>query len=224
MYALKERRCYLIGKTFKVITDHKSNSFLQEQSTLTPQRARWAEFLQNVSIEWVWAPGRTNPADPLSRHPQFSGSSGAGGVARAMGVGVTAGAIALPSSSREEAVWLRRVREASLVDPWLNRRQNRRKVTLNDGLYYKGSRVYVPSHHVDKDGDEYNLRREVLENMRGPPVVGHPGRDRTLELVSRSWWWPGIADDVRAFVAHCDSCQHVKASTHLPAGLLHPCT
>ena len=222
MYALKEWRCYLLGNSFKVVTDHKSNSFLQEQSTLTPRRARWAEFLQNFSIEWVWAPGRKNPADPLSRHPDFQGTSGTKGVAGAMGVGVTAGAITLPSCSREEEVWLSRVREASLVDPWLHRRQNRRKVTFKDGLFFKGSRVYVPAHHVDQDGEEYNLRREVLENLHGPPVVGHPGRDRTLELVSRSWWWPGITEDVKDFVAQCDSCQRVKASSQLPAGLLHP--
>jgi Reverse transcriptase (RNA-dependent DNA polymerase)/RNase H-like domain found in reverse transcriptase/Integrase zinc binding domain/Chromo (CHRromatin Organisation MOdifier) domain/gag-polyprotein putative aspartyl protease len=222
MYALKEWRCYLLGKSFKVITDHKSNSFLQEQSTLTPRRARWAEFLQNFSIEWIWSPGRTNPADPLSRHPQFTGTSGTDGVVEAMGVGVSAGAIALPSVSREGEVWLDRVREASLVDPWLHRRQNRRKVTRKNGLWLKGSRIYVPMHHVDRGGEEYNLRREVLENLHGPPVVGHPGRDRTLELVSRSWWWPGISEDVKDFVRHCDSCQRVKASTQLPAGLLHP--
>jgi hypothetical protein len=152
MYALKEWRCYLLGKSFKVITDHKSNSFLQEQSSLTPRRARWAEFLQNNSIEWVWAPGRTNPADPLSRHPDFMGSANAEGIARAMGVGVTAGATTLPPHTVGEGVWLNRIREASLADPWLQRRQNRRKVSFRDGLFYKDSRVYVRSHHIDKDG------------------------------------------------------------------------
>jgi hypothetical protein len=29
-------------------------------------------------------------------------------------------------------------------------------------------------------------------------------------------------EDVADLVAHCDSCQRVKASTRLPAGLLHP--
>jgi hypothetical protein len=119
MYALKEWRCYLLGNSFKVVTDHKSNSFLQEQSTLTPRRARWAEFLQNFSIEWVWAPGRKNPADPLSRHPDFQGTSGTKGVAGAMGVGVTAGAITLPSCSREEEVWLSRGRGRQLKREYL---------------------------------------------------------------------------------------------------------
>jgi hypothetical protein len=147
MYALKEWRCYLLGKSFKVITDHKSNSFLQEQSSLPPRWARWAEFLQNFSIEWVWAQGRTNPADPLSRHPDFMGSANAEGIAGAMGVGVTAGATTLPPHTVGEGVWLNRIREASLADPWLQRRQNRRKVSFRDGLFYK-TRVCMCLHTI----------------------------------------------------------------------------
>jgi hypothetical protein len=231
LYALKEWRCYLLGRSFKLTTDHKSNAFLQEQSSLSPRRARWAEFLQNFDIEWEWAPGRTNPADPLSRLPHLAGAHAREGSleaeslpveGRVMEVRDAAAATTLRRSQREVDEWLSSVRDACLIDPWLARRQNRRKVTEKDGLYYHGSRVYVPSHAVDSDGVEYNLRREVLENLHGPPVVGHRGRDRTIELVARSWWWPGMNEDVADFVAHCDSCQRVKASTQLPAGLLHP--
>jgi hypothetical protein len=231
LYALKEWRCYLLGRTFKVTTDHKSNAFLQEQSSLSPRRARWAEFLQNFGIQWEWAPGRTNPADPLSRLPNQAGAHVGEGCLGAlspssegetMEMRVAAAAAVLPMGLTEVDTWLSLVREASLIDPWLARRQNRRKVTEKDGLFLHGSQVYVPSHAVSQDGVEYNLRREVLENLHGPPIVGHRGRDRTLELVARSWWWPGMSEDVAAFVAHCDSCQRVKASSQLPAGLLHP--
>jgi hypothetical protein len=231
LYALKEWRCYLLGRTFKVTTDHKSNAFLQEQSSLSPRRARWAEFLQNFDIQWEWAPGRTNPADPLSRLPNLAGAHVGEGCLGAlspssegetMEMRVAAAAAVLPTGLTEVDTWLSLVREASLIDPWLARHQNRCKVTEKDGLFLHGSQVYVPSHAVSQDGVEYNLRREVLENLHGPPIVGHRGRDRTLELVARSWWWPGMSEDVAAFVAHCDSCQRVKASSQLPAGLLHP--
>jgi Integrase zinc binding domain len=43
-----------------------------------------------------------------------------------------------------------------------------------------------------------------------------------LELVQREWWWPGITTDVKLYVKYCDSCQRVRASNTLPAGLLHP--
>ena len=67
-----------------------------------------------------------------------------------------------------------------------------------------------------------NLRRGILEAFHDPPHVGHPGVARMYELVTREWYWPGMYEDVKAYVAHCDSCQRVKARNTLPAGLLHP--
>jgi hypothetical protein len=78
---------------------------------------------------------------------------------------------------------------------------------------------YIPA---DSDGQERNLRRDIIDALHGPPHVGHPGRPKTVELVTRTWWWPGLHEDVKDFVAYCDSCQKVKASTQLPAGLLQP--
>ena len=45
VYALTEWRCYVLGKQVTVTTDHKCNTFLQQQVGLSPRRARWAEKL-----------------------------------------------------------------------------------------------------------------------------------------------------------------------------------
>ena len=247
LYALKEWRCYLLGQTFTVVTDHRANSFLQTQTLLSPRRARWAEFLQLFDIQWEYAPGSTNPADPLSRSPHLAGAhvralaraqagvqasvqARAGPLGEhsppvgvgAMGVGEAADSTTLPTPMDGLRGWGRVLSEAYEIDDWLHRKQNRRKLSFHSGLWKRGARIYVPSHHMSSDGVERNLRREILENLHGPPIVGHPGRDRTLELVQRSWWWPGMASDVADFVAQCDSCQRVKAPAHLPVGLLHP--
>jgi hypothetical protein len=139
-----------------------------------------------------------------------------------MGAGGAADSHSLPSQLEGMEAWVRVLRDAYLVDGWLSRKQNRRKLVHRDGYWYKNSRLYVPLHYVTMDGVERNLRREILENLHGPPIVGHPGRDRTMELVARSWWWPGVHADVVDFVAHCDSCQRVKPFSGLPVGLLHP--
>ena len=52
-----------------------------------------------------------------------------------------------------------------------------------DLILFRG-KVYVP-----KDDD---LRRQIVHNHHDSPVAGHPGRWKTLELVSRNYWWPGI--------------------------------
>ncbi|TFY63254.1 hypothetical protein EVJ58_g3352, partial [Rhodofomes roseus] len=79
-------------------------------------------------------------------------------------------------------------------------------------IYYKG-KVYVPA----DDG----LRTEVLRQCHDAPTAGHPGRNGTLELVSRHYWWPGMAKFVEKYVAGCDRCQRYKPAAHPPAQL-HP--
>jgi hypothetical protein len=208
VYALKEWRCYVLGRKVTVVTDHKANSFLQSQSFLSPRRARWAEFLQDFDIDWCWEPGKSNIAAPISRCPNLlvvtrgqlqetvaprGAQGGHPGEIRpdiemdgTMGIGGAADSTMLPSSVPWCDDWLPLLKTAYLVDPWLHRKHNRRKVTQRDGLCYKDSRIYVPMHHLDKDGAERNLRRDVLEALHGPAYIGHPGRTKTLHLVSKT--------------------------------------
>jgi len=55
-------------------------------------------------------------------------------------------------------------------------------------------------------------------------VAGHPGRARTLELVSRSFYWPHQRKYVNRYVDHCDTCKRIKPIRHAPFGLLKPLT
>ena len=67
VHALRVWRCYLEGRQFTVVTDHKPITFLQTQQTLSRRQTRWSEFLQSFTFEWLYKPGKSNPADPLSR-------------------------------------------------------------------------------------------------------------------------------------------------------------
>lgn len=70
IWALTKWRCYLQARRFKVITDHQpSVAFPRCNLTAHRRRARWADFLSQFSIEWVYTPGKKNVADPLSRVP-----------------------------------------------------------------------------------------------------------------------------------------------------------
>jgi len=66
------------------------------------------------------------------------------------------------------------------------------------------------------------LRTEILALCHEPPFSGHPGVDKTLQLVLRNFWWPSLGKDVKLFVQACTLCQKNKASNQLPAGLLQP--
>jgi hypothetical protein len=40
--------------------------------------------------------------------------------------------------------------------------------------------------------------------------------------LNQKCWWNGMKGDIAQFVAHCDTCQRIKAEHQKPAGLLQP--
>jgi hypothetical protein len=40
--------------------------------------------------------------------------------------------------------------------------------------------------------------------------------------LKQKYWWNGMKADIARFVAHCDTCQRIKAEHQKPAGLLQP--
>jgi len=79
-------------------------------------------------------------------------------------------------------------------------------------LVLKEGKVYVP-----KDEE---LRAEVIQLHHDVPAVGHGGRWKTVELVIRNYWWPGVTRDVGKYVEGCDLCQRMKNRTEELAGKL----
>ena len=57
---------------------------------------------------------------------------------------------------------------------------------LNGALYYK-SRLYIPE----------PARQDLVHSLHCSPVGGHGGYFRTVHLVQRDYWWPGLTTFVR---------------------------
>ena len=70
--SLKEWRCYLEGRPFTVVTDHKPNTYLDVATNAhnVKRRAHWLDISCGFDYTWVYRPGRLNVADPISRAPQ----------------------------------------------------------------------------------------------------------------------------------------------------------
>ena len=83
---------------------------------------------------------------------------------------------------------------------------------IEGDLVLKEGKVYVP-----KDEE---LRVEVIQLHHDVPAAGYGGRWKTVELVTRNYWWPEVTRDVGKYVEGCDLCQRMKNRTEEPAGKL----
>ena len=64
-------------------------------------------------------------------------------------------------------------------------------------------------------------RERIIRSEHDSKIARHFGRDRTLELDSRNFYWPKMEDDVRIYCNECDNCQMTKAPRHAKYKLLH---
>src|SRR5690349_3402634 len=52
--------------------------------------------------------------------------------------------------------------------------------------------------------------------------MGHPGKAKTLELITREYYGPNMRRDIQQFVRNCHTCRRTKATHHAPYGMLKP--
>jgi transposase InsO family protein len=83
----------------------------------------------------------------------------------------------------------------------------------NGRLLYRGA-LYVP--------DDNDLRLRLLKEHHDKPSAGHPGRAKTLELLSREYYWPQMRKYVDQYVKNCNVCVRSKAPRNAPYGVLRP--
>jgi hypothetical protein len=66
------------------------------------------------------------------------------------------------------------------------------------------------------------MRKKVMKSEHDSKIAGHFGQHRTMQLLSRNFFWPKMEDDFRQYCNKCDNCQRTKAQRHAKHGLLHP--
>ena len=73
-------------------------------------------------------------------------------------------------------------------------------------------RIVVPS--------DANTKEKIMQELHSTPYSAHPGIQRTLGKVRRSFFWKGMTGDIRSFVENCPVCQMEKSDHTLSKGKL----
>ena len=70
--------------------------------------------------------------------------------------------------------------------------------------------------------DSCAIRKLILNEMNNVPYVRHKGHQKTLTVVRKEYFWPGMKKGIAEYIARCMECQKVKVEHIHLAGLHHP--
>lgn len=230
VWSLRQWKHYLF-LPFEVATDNAALTHLLTKRDLTGRQSRWVEFLTSFDFTFIRVPGRHNQADPLSRRPDLAlpaphAPSPDALVSSIVFLNTTVESVALDPSIAKDLAQLyatdphfapivTRLRDPRTAGD--NYHQRYHLDPANDLLFFRlhneSPRLCVP---------DSILRLRFIQEAHDTPTGGHPGRDRTLARLARTFYWPSMSRDVAAFTRTCDICQRTKASNHLPLGLSQP--
>ena len=66
------------------------------------------------------------------------------------------------------------------------------------------------------------LRVEIIRLYYDIPIEEYKGQWKTVELVTRNFWWLGVIKEVKQYMEIYNACQHNKNCIELPIGKLMP--
>ena len=179
--AVKHWRHYLFHCEFVMYTDHDALKHMSSQDKVTSRHASWFSYLQQFTFVIKHKAGALNKvADALSRRHT------------------------LLASMHVSVVGFETLPDLYPLDPffskiWNDLQLNRSsEYVIVDGFLFRGNKLCIP---------ESSLRLQVIREFHNE---GHVGRDRTLQLVTSSYFWPSLRRDVERFIVRCGICQASK--------------
>ncbi|GBG77650.1 hypothetical protein CBR_g24098 [Chara braunii] len=207
LYALRQAldhwKHYLLGRHFKVYSDHETLRWLKTQAKTTPKLTRWATKIDQYDFELKPVKGKYNVvADALSRRSDYFGA-----IVHYLDIGRDLQE-KVNQAYAQDPIYsdlLKGVREAPETEP---------DYRTTDGLLFEKTNVFdrlcVPN------------SEEICSQILGEchDTEGHFGWQKTLANLMRANTWPGMKNDCIEYVRSCKVCQRNKSTTRVPLGLL----
>ncbi|QRV96903.1 Retrotransposable element Tf2 protein [Ceratobasidium sp. AG-Ba] len=211
--SLKHWRIYLEGtiQPITVFTDHRNLERWKNAETFNRRHARWHMELASFNFEIHYRPGKmsTKP-DALSRRHDHAD------IPNPEQIMIAAEKFKGFKANIELDI-ISMIRESLLEDESLTtlisstqnkedlppsiKKQYDKYEWKEDLLWYEG-RIVIP--------ENKEVKLAILEMHHDNPIAGHQGQARTLELISRRYYWPAMKAQVNRFVESCEVCQRSK--------------
>jgi hypothetical protein len=203
--AMDHWRLYLAGSPHKVIiySDHQNLLYWKEPHKISRRVAREVLMLSEYNFEIRHIKGTANGrADALSRRPDYD-----------QGHEDNQNIVVLPEQVFARAMEVlpdHTNQEESVLKPWIDPHQ----LKQHQGVWYKDGRQVVTGN--------IEAKRHIIRSHHDPPVHGHPGISKTIQLTERLYWWPRMQIDITKYVKGCADCQRHKVNTRPTKAPLQP--
>ncbi|CAH8583579.1 unnamed protein product [Schistosoma haematobium] len=216
-------RHYLLGRPFRVRTDHRALQWLRSFREPEGQVARWQERLQEFDFTCEYRPGsRHTNADSLSRIPYSPDTISA--------VLSTAPEIDWPSLQAEDPD-LRFIYQRQLHGnnkPSMTELKDHSLATRRLCAKWGSLRLYEDTLFIVSESKQPLLivPRIQVQNIMDQVhrELGHSGKRKTEHAICGRFWWPSIHEDVAEFCKNCSTCYAIKSPRQIPRAPLVPMT
>ncbi|QRV73577.1 Retrotransposable element Tf2 protein [Ceratobasidium sp. AG-Ba] len=215
--SLKHWRIYLEGTILPVtvFTDHRNLERWKNAETFNRRHARWHMELASFNFEIHYRPGKmSNKPDALSRrhdhedipNPQqiMINAERFKGFKANIEIDIISMIREGLSDDKSLTTLIASTKKKEDLPPSI-RKQYDKYEWKEDLLWYEG-RIVIP--------ENKEIRLAILEMHHDNPIAGHQGQARTLELISRRYYWPAMKQQVNRFVKTCEICQRSKCHKH----------
>ena len=211
LHAVQQWNCFLEGSRFTVYTDHSSLIWLNQLKEPSRRQARWVDILQGHDFEVLYVKGAQNPADAFTRVPwqdQLKDDEDEPIrepllVIRALRTALADAGLRINVSASKLKEWKessekllktsenlpplhKSIIQAYFTDPNYNNPEwiNKNELVFKDGIYYKSGRIAIP--------DIQAVKNTILMEQHDSILGGHLGMNKTIEKVSRLFWWSSM--------------------------------
>ncbi len=220
--ALQHWRPLLAGSPHKIIiySDHLNLQYWRLPQRISRRVAREVLELSEYNFEICQFPGKLNRrVDTLSRRLGYNqGEDDNRNVTilpdhvfvRATGMEQAPPMQQIVSQEEMEPMNPVNQQDEAVISPWVDAHQLKKI----EGTWYKEGRRVVTRNEAHK--------RTFIYDHHDTPTYGHPGINKTYQLMSRRYWWPNMCQDIMNYVKGCAKCQKNKVNTWPTKALLQP--
>lgn len=225
VYAVKHYSCFLIGTHFTIITDHLPLKYLFNIRDPSSRLAKWGMLLMEYDFSIEYKPGKTNPADSLTRLRNIPPEEPI--IEPVEGTHKLNYPIAGISEEKEEytplveVIWNHEeIRGLQHKEEWISeiiKAIESGNTTLEDGSYYfidSNGLVYKQADQNDRN-DKLVIPTPMVKDLirihHSTPMACHGGFQKTLDLLKQKFFWKTMRRDVQNFCEECHQCNRRRA-------------